>query len=311
MGEFESRTGRALIVRCEMWMAVVSRLRVYSLVMQLEMTSKAVSNWRGIHLLHFDASSDSQKVRILLNEKNIDWESHHIDLGKNQHVTPWFLSVNPRGVVPVLVHDGAVHVESNDIMEYVDALPSARASFIPRESKKRAYVKKELAFQSSLRLSTRALTVEFMPPQTRHLSDRQALRDYRKNGTRDVTRDMEIAWWQNTADNGISRKTLIESFASHRWALRRLEDRLHAREWLYGKRISVLDIAWFTTIHRLKVLDYDMSRHPYLLSYYGRLLQRPAFREEIQIKGPLKIIVPAYRLYNRITGRKLENLVAD
>jgi len=294
-----------------MWMAVASRLRVYSLLMQLEMASKAVSNWRGIHLLHFDASPDSQKVRILLNEKNIDWESHHIDLRKNQHVTPWFLSVNPRGVVPVLVHDGAVHVDSNDIMEYVDALPSARASFIPRESKKRAYVKKELAFQSSLRLGTRALTVEFMPPQTRHLNDRQALRDYRKNGTRDVTRDMEIAWWQSTADNGISRKTLIESFASHRWALRRLEDRLQAREWLYGKRISVLDIAWFTTIHRLKVLDYDMSRHPYLLSYYKRLLQRPAFREEIQIKGPLKIIVPAYRLYNRMTGRKLENLVAD
>lgn len=279
--------------------------------MQLKVANKAVSNWRGVHLLHFDSSSDSQKVRILLNEKKIDWESHPVDLRKNQHVTPWFLSINPHGVVPVLVHDGAVHVESDDIMEYVDALPSARASFFPREAKKHAYVKKELAFQSSLRLGARALTVEFMPPQTRHLNDRQALRDYRKNGTPNVTRDMEIAWWQSTADNGISRKTLIESFASHRSALRRLEDRLQSREWLYGKRISALDIAWFTTIHRLKVLGYEMTRHPYLVSYYERLLQRPAFREEIQIKGPLKIIVPAYRLYNRMTGRKLENLIAD
>ncbi len=279
--------------------------------MQLNADKSAVRNWRGVHLLHFDASPCSQKVRILLDEKNIDWQSHHVDLRKHQHVTPWFLSINPRGVVPVLVHDGVVHVESSDIMEYVDALPSERASFFPRDSKERANVKEELAFQSSLRLGTRALTIKFMPGQKSFLHDRQALDDYRENGTPDLSRDMEIAWWQSTADNGLSRKTLIESFASHRDALRRLEDRLQDREWLHGKRISVLDIAWFTTVHRLKVLGYELSRHPYLLSYYQRLLLRPAFREEIQIKGPLKIIVPAYRLYSRLTGSRMENLVVD
>ena len=73
----------------------------------------------------------------------------------------------------------------------------------------------------------------------------------------------------------------------------------------------MLDIAWFTTIHRLKVLRYDLSRHPYLLSYYQHLLLRPAFREEMQIRGPLKIIVPAYRLYKRMCGRQLEDVVVQ
>jgi len=282
--------------------------------MQLEdvqVTNDEVGNWKGVHLLHFDASSCSQKVRILLNEKKIVWESHHVDLRKRQHITPWFLSINPRGVVPVLVHNGVVHVESNDIMEQVDKLPSARAAFFPKGADERAYVKEELAFQSSLRLGTRALTVKFMPPQAKYLKNRKALDEYRKNGTPDLSRDMEIAWWQSTADNGVSRETLIDSFAAHRAALRQLEDRLQDREWLHGNRVSVLDIAWFTTIHHLKVLGYDLSRHPYLLSYYQRLLLRPAFREEVQIKGPLKIIVPAYRLYSRMTGSKLENLIAD
>ena len=292
-------------------MAPDSRLRVYSASMQLEVANSAVKNWRGIHLLHYGASPSSQKVRILLNEKNLAWESHHIDLQKQQHVTSWFLRINPRGVVPVLVHDGDIHVESNDIMEYVDALPSERAAFFPKTSEARAYVKEELAFQSSLRFGTRALTVKYMPREGRFIKDRQALDDYRKNGKPDLSRDMEIAWWQSAVDNGVSRETLIESFATHRKALRRLEERLHDREWLYGKRISVLDIAWFTTIRRLKVLGYDLSRHPYLLSYYERLLLREAFREEIQIKGPLNIIVPAYRLYRRMTGSKLEDLIAD
>jgi len=276
-----------------------------------QVTNEEVRNWQGVHLLHFDASSCSQQVRILLNEKNIAWESHHVDLWKRQHVTPWFLSINPRGAVPVLVHNGVVHVESNDILEQVDKLPSARASFFPKYADTRATVKEELAFQSSLRLGTRALTAKFMAPQAMYLKNRQVLDAYRKNGAPDLSRDMEIAWWQSTADNGLSLEALIESFAAHRDALRKLEDRLQDREWLYGDRISVLDIAWFTTIHRLKVLGYDLSRHPYLLSYYRRLLLRPAFREEMQIKGPLKIIVPAYRLYKRLTGRQLEDVIAE
>lgn len=253
----------------------------------------------------------SQKARILLKEKNITWQSHHVDLRKHEQVASWFLSINPHGRVPVLVHDGAVHVEVNDILEYVDELRSERASFFPKEPKDRNDVREELAYQASLRLGTRALTIEFMPSKARHLSDRQALQDYRTNGRPDLTRDIEIAWWQKTADHGISRETLIESFASHRQALRRLENRLHNREWLFGKRVSVLDIAWFSTIHRLKVLGYDLSRHPYLLSYYERLLLRQAFREEIQIKGSLKIMVPAYRLYKRMTRSRIEDLVAD
>lgn len=276
-----------------------------------QVTNEEVKNWQGVHLLHFDASSCSQQVRILLNEKNIAWESHHVDLRKRQQVTPWFLSINPRGVVPVLVHDGVVHVESNDIMEQVDKLPSEQASFFPEVADARATVKEELAFQSSLRLGTRALTVKFMAPQAMYLKNRKVLDAYRKNGVPDLSRDMEIAWWQSAADNGLSPETLIESFAAHRDALRRLEDRLQNREWLHGDHISVLDIAWFTTIHRLKVLRYDLSRHPYLLSYYQHLLLRPAFREEMQIKGPLKIIVPAYRLYKRMTGRQLEDVVVQ
>jgi glutathione S-transferase len=279
--------------------------------MQLEVSNEVVRNWRGVHLLHFDDSPSSQKVRILLNEKNIAWESHQVDLRQHQHVTPWFLSINPRGVVPVLVHDGVVHVESNDILEYADTLRSAFAPFFPKDTEGRNYVREELAYQSSLRLGTRALTVKFMPPQVRYLRNRKALDDYMNNGIPDLSRDMEIAWWRNTAYNGVSRKALVESLDSHRDALRSLERHLQDREWLYGNRISVLDIAWFTTIHRLKVLGYELSRHPYLLSWYHRLLQRPTFREELQIKGPLRIMVPAYRLYKRMTGSNLEDLISD
>jgi len=59
------------------------------------------------HVLHYSGSSCSQKLRIFLNLKGIPWESHPIDLPSNENFRPWFLGINPRGLVPVLVHDGA------------------------------------------------------------------------------------------------------------------------------------------------------------------------------------------------------------
>jgi glutathione S-transferase len=41
-------------------------------------------------------------------------------LSNNQHLTPEFIAINPKGLVPVLVHDGIVVTESSDIVDYVD-----------------------------------------------------------------------------------------------------------------------------------------------------------------------------------------------
>ena len=85
-----------------------------------DIKTREVLGWKGVHVLHFVGSSCSQKVRIFLNLKGIPWESHPIDLPGNENFRPWFLGINPRGLVPVLVHDGAVHIESNDIIQYLE-----------------------------------------------------------------------------------------------------------------------------------------------------------------------------------------------
>ena len=96
-------------------------------------TTPEVKSWQGLHLLHFQGSACSQKVRIFLAEKGLTWESHPVDLLRQAHATSWFLGINPRGVVPVLVHDGVVHVESNDIMEYLDGTALTGAIVFPSE----------------------------------------------------------------------------------------------------------------------------------------------------------------------------------
>ena len=73
-----------------------------------------------LELFHHDASTCSQKVRICLAEKGIDWVNRPVDLGAGENLTPEYLAINPNGVVPTLVHDGTVILESTFINEYLD-----------------------------------------------------------------------------------------------------------------------------------------------------------------------------------------------
>ena len=77
-----------------------------------DIRTREVLGWQGVHVLHFMGSSCSQKLRIFLNLKKIPWQSHPIDLPSNENMESWFLGINPRGLVPVLVHDGVDHILS-------------------------------------------------------------------------------------------------------------------------------------------------------------------------------------------------------
>jgi glutathione S-transferase len=76
-----------------------------------------------VTLYHAGASVCSQKARLALAEKGIDYDSRNLDMTKGAHQTPEYLALNPNGVVPTLVtDDGEVIRESSVIIEYVDGL---------------------------------------------------------------------------------------------------------------------------------------------------------------------------------------------
>lgn len=61
-----------------------------------------------------------QKVRLAMAEKRLEWEDRYVDLMKGEQLSPEYLELNPKGVVPTLVHDGQPVIESTIILEYLD-----------------------------------------------------------------------------------------------------------------------------------------------------------------------------------------------
>src|SRR5579871_4820264 len=64
----------------------------------------------------------ARRVRIVLLEKGLSWETRLVDLTRMEQKRPEYLALNPNGLVPTLVHGERVIYESNVITEYLDAL---------------------------------------------------------------------------------------------------------------------------------------------------------------------------------------------
>ena len=76
-------------------------------------TNESVKSMQGLHLFHSGVSNCSMRVRLALEEKGLPWQSHHLNLMQKEHITEDYFGINPNGLVPSLVHDGVVIIESD------------------------------------------------------------------------------------------------------------------------------------------------------------------------------------------------------
>ena len=73
-----------------------------------------------LELYNFAQSTCSLKVRICLAEKGVDWVDRRLVSKNHDHLSDWYLKLNPNGVVPTLIHDGRAIFESSVILQYLD-----------------------------------------------------------------------------------------------------------------------------------------------------------------------------------------------
>ena len=75
---------------------------------------------KNVTLYHHGPSTCSQKVRMILELKNISYESKIIDLLAGEQHASEYVKLNPNHLVPTLVIDDGVLIESSVINEYLD-----------------------------------------------------------------------------------------------------------------------------------------------------------------------------------------------
>ena len=235
-----------------------------------------IRNLKGLHLYHFAASNCSQRVRMALEEKQLQWTGHHIDLSKNEHITDAFQALNPKGVVPVLVHDGKTITESNDIITYIDQEfegPPLR----PTGAGDKEFLTEALQRSSDIQAALKLVSFEFLFKPARRLTPDQLEAYAATVKNRDLVNFMR----EFSSEKGFSDQKIKEHVREIVSACSFLEDRLNSSRWLNGEAFGLADISWIVNIYRLNKMAFPLIQYPGLSDWLRRVSRRVSFKRAI------------------------------
>lgn len=256
-------------------------------------------------LYDFGNSVCCQKVRITLREKGLDWEARRVDLFKAEQYDPNYLKLNPKGMVPTLVHDGNAIVESTLICEYIDEAfpePPLRPADPAGRAKMRMWSKyvDEGLFEGVTELSFSAMfreRMKTMPEEIRQVRFRN-IGDPRR-------RDR----FMSTYEHGVQSPYVLHAIGAYERAFRLMEQTLAARgPWLLDERVTLADINLMPLVARLAylgLLDVWTAHRPHVTRWWEQVQQWPSFRT-----GLSDLITETEYAEMRTHGPKIRDAVA-
>jgi GST-like protein len=97
--------------------------------------------------LYTAATPNGRKISIMLEEIELPYEVHHLNLNEMQQKEEWYLKINPNGRIPAIVdrdEDNFAVFESGAILIY---LAEKTGKLLPSDTKRRSTVIQWLMFQ--------------------------------------------------------------------------------------------------------------------------------------------------------------------
>ncbi len=203
-------------------------------------------------LYHYWSSVCSQKVRLCLAEKNIPFESKHIDLFTFEHWEPFYRKINQKGVVPALDHDGKIIIESNVILEYLDdCFPAIRLR--PEDHYAKAQMRIWI-FNSEEIAHYNVNTCSHNPRHAVRLAQKPYTQEQLDRAAANCPNPIIMARFLHRLKHGVSEAEENAAYTALDYLLGMMDDALAQGPWIAGKEYSLADIAMAPFINRIEVL---------------------------------------------------------
>jgi len=232
----------------------------------------------SVKLYNFPQSTCSQKVRLTLWEKEIEFLDRPVDSTRREHLSDWYLALNPNGVVPTLVHDGAVIIDSSVIMEYLDEVFPERP-LTPANPVARAHMRKWLRYFEEV--PTPAVRV---PSFNQYLSKRFDKLSQEQFDTFADNHPMRKQFYKKMRkEQGFDERESASAADRLRQTVERMETGLEksAGPWLMGAELTLADFAIVPTVDRMSDLGLGnlWADRPLVTSWFAQIKKRPAYEK--------------------------------
>jgi glutathione S-transferase len=238
-------------------------------------------------LYHNNLSVCSQKVRIHLAEKDLPWEGRHVGLMQGEHLRPEFKNLNPRGLVPTLVHDGAVIIESTVILEYIeDTFPERPLRPEAPALRARMRVWEKIPDDG---LHTACATISFASVFAEQLANGLGPEELERRLAN--MPDQERATRQRTLmREGFGAPFVKSAVRAYENLIRDMEEGLQHGPWLVGEQFTLADIALIPYLARLDRLGFSQMwqrSRPRVTEWFARAQARPSFKTAVDDFQPV------------------------
>ena len=231
-----------------------------------------------LELYHNINSVCAQKVRIALAEKGLPYVEHLLTLQGDQN-DPAYMKLNPNGVVPTLVHDGNVVVESSLILYYIDdAFPDS--PLMPRApvARHRVRLYNKLIDEYMHNACTIMTFATAFRPRFLKMSREQWLAEINKAPLK-----RRAEYKRGVIEHGLDSEFVADALGQHQKMISWMAEDLRKSPYLAGDAFTNADCAVIPYILRLELLKLGAmyQQEPAVADWWGRVRERELVKSTI------------------------------
>jgi glutathione S-transferase len=220
------------------------------------------------------------KVRLVLAEKNLSWESKTLDLRRGDQFDADYLKLNPGAVVPTLVDGEDVIIESSVIMQYLEDL-RPEPTLLPDTPLARARLRIWLKrIDDPIHPACGILTHATAFRESFLAKSAEAQRDHFAQMPDPARRARQEAVYRE----GLDAPIVVGAVQTYDKFISDMELALAAMPWLAGATYSLADAAATPYINRLNnlgLLDVWAASNPRVVDWFARIRERPSFKAAV------------------------------
>ena len=240
-----------------------------------------------LELYHHGTSVCAAKPRIVFSEKGLAWTGHYVDILKGEQFAPEYLKLNPKHVVPTLVHDGHVIRESTIIGEYLDEVfpdPPLKPSSPLDRVTLRMWTKR---LDEELHPATYAVTFAISHRHAVIANGPAVVEYYLSQGS-----PAERKRRRQRLEKGLDDPEAQTALRIYDRFLADMETQLSQTQWLAGDGFSLAEVGVIPYVNRLDMLQLSgmwTGARPHLTDWWTRIKARPSFEPALLKYVPLAL----------------------
>lgn len=210
---------------------------------------------------------------MTLAEKALPWISHHLDTRVGEHITPEYFGINPNGLVPTLVHDGDVWIESADIIRYLDdTFPEPRLT--PAGESRLAQLLEWTSLASAIHVKAVKTYMYMSRPVEKRRKTAVELQQYRELQT---NQELLAFHTRSSSEAGFTAEDRYRAEQLLHDAFSRLDAHLAEHRWLVGDTFTLADITWVPLHYTLQRAGFPFDHYEKVKNWARTMADRPSF----------------------------------